>query len=81
MGASMINGTRLGQLTSREVAAQLECLQYAGHLELGDGPRVAVIGSQACTNYGEHIAADLRDGVLTITCPKAAPEVRRIHIT
>jgi HSP20 family protein len=29
----------------------------------------------------EHIVADLRDGVLTITCPKAAPEVRRIHIT
>jgi HSP20 family protein len=29
----------------------------------------------------EHIVADLRDGVLTVTCPKAAPEVRRIHIT
>jgi HSP20 family protein len=29
----------------------------------------------------EHIVADLRDGVLTITCPKSAPEVRRIHIS
>ena len=28
----------------------------------------------------ERIAADLRDGVLTIACPKAAPEVRRIQI-
>jgi HSP20 family protein len=27
------------------------------------------------------IVADLRDGVLTITCPKVEPEVRRIRIT
>ncbi|MGH9257084.1 MAG: Hsp20/alpha crystallin family protein [Vicinamibacterales bacterium] len=29
----------------------------------------------------ERIAADLRDGVLTITCPKAEPDVRRIRVT
>ena len=28
----------------------------------------------------DHIVADLRDGVLTITCPKAGPDVRRITI-
>jgi DNA processing protein len=59
MGASTINGTMPAQFTSREVAAQLQHLQYTGQLELGDGPRVAVIGSQACSNYGEHHAADL----------------------
>jgi HSP20 family protein len=30
----------------------------------------------------QHITAELRDGVLTVTCPKAAePEARRIHIS
>ncbi len=30
----------------------------------------------------EHITADLRDGVLTVTCPKLSdPSVRRIHIS
>ena len=27
------------------------------------------------------IVADLRDGVLTITCPKSDPDLRRIHVT
>ncbi|MBI4888265.1 MAG: Hsp20/alpha crystallin family protein [Acidobacteria bacterium] len=29
----------------------------------------------------DRIVADLRDGVLTITCPKSGPEVRRIEIS
>jgi HSP20 family protein len=29
----------------------------------------------------DRIVADIRDGVLTITCPKTEPEVRRIQIT
>jgi HSP20 family protein len=30
---------------------------------------------------GERVTADLRDGVLTVTCPKANDSSRRIHIS
>ena len=30
---------------------------------------------------GDRVTADLRDGVLTVTCPKAADEARRIQVS
>jgi hypothetical protein len=48
-----------GGFTPEEIAARLELIQYAGQLDQGEGPRVAVIGARACSPYGEHVAADL----------------------
>jgi DNA processing protein len=48
-----------GGFTPDEIAARLELIQYAGQLDQGEGPRVAVIGARACSPYGEHVAADL----------------------
>ena len=45
--------------TPEEIAARLELIQYAGQLDQGEGPRVAMIGARACSPYGEHVAADL----------------------
>lgn len=45
--------------TPEEVAARLDRIEYAGRLDRGEGPRVAIIGARACTPYGEHVAGDL----------------------
>jgi DNA processing protein len=57
-----VNATAINTITGftpQEIASQLEQIQYAGQLELTSLPRVAILGSRACTAYGEHIAADL----------------------
>jgi hypothetical protein len=45
-----------------EIAARLELIQYAGQLDQGEGPRVAVIGARACSPYGEHVAGRQHKG-------------------
>ncbi|HEY5618583.1 MAG TPA: Hsp20/alpha crystallin family protein [Vicinamibacterales bacterium] len=69
-GRLTVSGTR------RERA--VVCEQYH-RMERGHGSFSRTFDLPAPVD-AERIVADLRDGVLTIACPKAEPEVRRIHI-
>lgn len=70
-GRLMVSGTR----RERNVG----CEQYQ-RMERGHGSFSRTFHLPVPVD-SDRIAADLRDGVLTITCPKAEPEVRRIPVT
>lgn len=65
-------------VTGLRRAAEGTCEQYH-RVERGHGTFSRTFELPAPVD-GDSIVADLRDGVLTITCPKAGPDVRRIRI-
>jgi HSP20 family protein len=69
-GRLTVSGTR----RERRVA----CEQYH-RLERGHGSFSRTFDLPVPVD-AEQIVADLRDGVLTVACPKTAPDVRHIHI-
>ena len=68
------------QLQGQRPSARVPCEQYH-RVERGHGPFLRRFSLPAPID-AEHITADLRDGVLTITIPKAPNAVpRRIDVT